>query len=384
MFALSRPQPLLNKINGTAIKPLLVTLPLLASSQSFAAQPSTISPSTQTINAQISHPLTTELTDKFDWLQLKSNEILKGEIKHLYDDKLEFESDNLDTVIIDWDDIKVLKSKGIVSIGLTDLTTRTGKLYIQDGQGYIDGIAFNTKEIMTIIEGQPKESNYWSGKISLGANLRKGNTDQIDYSANAKTTRRTTESRFNADYLGNYTKTEGENTVNNHRVNSNFDWFLSKQFYLRPVFGEYYKDPFLNLDYKLTLGSGIGYNIIDNAKTEWSISGGPAYTYTQFSEVEAGGDDSEGSASLVIDTVYDTELTSYIDFTAQYRLQYGSQDSGGYSHHAIATFAIELTDLFDLDLSMVWDRTNNPRANSDGTVPDANDYQFIVGVGIDF
>ncbi|MGL5359632.1 MAG: DUF481 domain-containing protein, partial [Shewanella sp.] len=72
-----------------------------------------------------------------------------------------------------------------------------------------------------------------------------------------------------------------------------------------------------------------------------------------------------------------------VDFNAQYRIQYGNQQSGGYTHHAMATFEVELTDMFDLDLSFVWDRTNNPRANADGTVPNANDYQFIVGFSID-
>lgn len=318
-----------------------------------------------------------------DWLQLKSNELLRGEIKTLYDDKLEFDSDELDTVMIDWEDIKVLQSAGVVSIGFTDLSTRSGKLLIENGHSYLDGVEFNPGEIMTIIAGDQSEANYWSGKISLGANIRSGNTDQIDYSAMAKTTRRTTESRFNADYLGNYTKSDGQSTVNNHRVNSNFDWFISKQFYLRPIFAEMYKDPFLNIDYKATVGAGVGYNLIDTSKTEWSISGGPAYTYTQFDQVEQGARENDGSASVVLETVYDTELTSDIDFTTKYQLQYSSEDAGGYSHHAIASLAVELTDIFDLDLSFVWDHTAKPQPGSDGIMPEKNDYQFIVGFGID-
>ncbi len=318
-----------------------------------------------------------------DWLQLKSNELLRGEIKALYDDELEFDSDELDTVMIDWDDIKLLQSAGIVSIGFTDLSTRTGKLLIENGRSYLDGVEFNPAEIMTIIAGDQEEANYWSAKISLGANIRSGNTDQIDYSARAKTTRRTTESRFNADYLGNYTKNDGESTVNNHRVNSNFDWFISKQFYLRPIFAELYKDPFLNIDYKATVGAGVGYNLIDSKKTEWSVSGGPAYTYTRFEQVETGARESDGSSSLVLETVYDTELTSSVDFTTKYQLQYSSEEAGGYSHHAIASLAVELTDIFDLDLSFVWDHTGKPQAGANGIMPDKNDYQFIIGFGVD-
>ncbi|MGS0675416.1 DUF481 domain-containing protein [Shewanella sp. 0m-4] len=320
---------------------------------------------------------------QYDWLQLTSLELLKGEIKNLYDDKLEFESDELDTVYIDWEDVKVLQSSNLVSIGFTDLTTKTGHLLVENGKSYINGEEFDNSQIMTIIAGDQSEANYWSSKISLGANFRSGNTDQIDYSALAKTMRRTTESRFNLDYIGNYSKTDGENRINNHRINTNFDWFISKQFYLRPVFAEVYKDPFSNIAYRITVGSGLGYNIIDNSKTEWSISGGPAYTYTRFDEVAAGEKIDDGSAAMVVETVYDTEITSDIDFNTLYRIQYGNEKSGGYTHHAIATLAIELTSIFDLDLSFVWDRINNPQPDSNGFIPKQDDYQFIVGFGID-
>ncbi|MCL1130694.1 DUF481 domain-containing protein [Shewanella sairae] len=320
---------------------------------------------------------------KYDWLQLTSLELLKGEIKNLYDDKLEFESDELDTVYIDWEDVKVLQSSGIVSIGFTDLSTKTGRLLVENGKSYINGEEFDNTQIMTIIAGDQSEANYWSSKITLGANFRSGNTDQIDYSALAKTIRRTTESRFNLDYIGNYSKTDGDSRINNHRINTNFDWFISKQFYVRPIFAEIYKDPFSNIEYRATVGSGLGYNIIDNSKTEWSISGGPTYTYTRFDEVAAGEETDDGSAAMVIETAFDTEITSDIDFNTLYRVQYGNEQSGGYTHHAIATLEIELTSMFDLDLSFVWDHINNPQADASGLIPEQDDYQFIIGFGID-
>lgn len=86
---------------------------------------------------------------------------------------------------------------------------------------------------------------------------------------------------------------------------------------------------------------------------------------------------------MVIETVYDTEITSDIDFNTLYRIQYGNEKSGGYTHHAIATLEIELTSMFDLDLSVVWDRINNPQPDSSGFMPKQDDYQFIVGFGID-
>ncbi len=368
------------RFNNISVIPgiLAVCSPLLFSSEASATTP--MKPvSQQTVPAQLYPPADAS----FDWIQLTSFELLKGEIKNLYDDKLEFESDQLDTLYIDWEDIKVLQSNGVVSVGFTDLSTKTGKLLVKDGKTFIGGDEFDRTKIMTIIAGEQTEANYWSSKISLGANLRSGNTSQVDYSAIANAQRRTTESRYNLDYLGNYSKTEGENNINNHRINTHFDWYLSKHFYLRPVFAEIYMDPIKNIQYKTTLGLGVGYDIIDTSKTEWSISGGPAYTYNKFDNVAVDQKESEGSAAMVIETVFDTEITSDIDFNTLYRLQYGNEISGGYTHHAVAGFSIELTDMFDLDLSFVWDHTNTPQPDANDTIPRQNDYQFIIGFGID-
>lgn len=367
-------------INHIGRKLAIISLcsPLLVCQSLYAdnlQQPSTA----QLTPNQLSLPVDTE----YDWILLTSHELLKGEIVSLYDDKLEFDSDELDTVFIDWDDIKELQSHALVSVGFVDLTTRTGTLVVKNGKTMINGEAFDRRQIMTIIAGKQTEANYWSSKISLGANLRSGNTDQVDYSAIANTLRRTTESRFNLDYIGNYSKSDGDNTINNHRINTNFDWYLSKQFYLRPVFGEIYIDPFLNYNYKATAGFGIGYDIIDSSKTNWNISGGPAYTYTKFDDVLVEKNDTETSGALVVETLFDTEITDDIDFNTLYRVNFGSNAAGGYTHHALAGFSIELTDMFDLDLSLVWDHINKPQQSADMSFPKQNDYQFIIGFGID-
>ena len=41
------------------------------------------------------------LPEKFDWIQLTSGEWLKGDLKVLYDKKLEFDSDELDLLELD-------------------------------------------------------------------------------------------------------------------------------------------------------------------------------------------------------------------------------------------------------------------------------------------
>lgn len=44
--------------------------------------------------------------DDYDWVQLTSDEWLKGELIALYDDELTFDSDSLGVLSLDWEDVR--------------------------------------------------------------------------------------------------------------------------------------------------------------------------------------------------------------------------------------------------------------------------------------
>src|SRR6185369_5914014 len=54
--------------------------------------------------------------ESFDWIQLKSGEWLKGKIKSLQDEKLEFDSEELNLLTFDWKDIRALRSPRLQSV----------------------------------------------------------------------------------------------------------------------------------------------------------------------------------------------------------------------------------------------------------------------------
>jgi hypothetical protein len=329
-------------------------------------------------------PPNPKFDNAYDWIQLTSHEWLKGELKFLYEEALEFDSDEMDLQVFDWEDIRFLRTRGTVSVGLDDRNTVSGHLIVDQDTAYIGGEAYDRARILTIVYGEPRELNYWSFDLSLGADFQRGNTDQINYSLLAGAIRRTSRSRLISDYLGNFSRTNDVDTANNHRLGSTFDLFLSKKFFARPAFGEIYHDPFQNLAYRVTVGAGLGYHIIDTSRTEWDITAGPAYRYIRFDSVEEGNSDTSSTPAVFVGTTFDTELTRRIDFFSGYRFQYGNKESGGYTHHFINTLEIELTSILDLDLSWIWDRISHPTADAEGVAPEPDDFQFIVALGFDF
>ena len=327
--------------------------------------------------------------DGFDWIKLESGEWLKGEIRSMYNDSLEFDSDNLDLLTIDWADIHYLRSAEESSINVEGIGPVTGKLQIDEQTVTITGEGesqnFSRFNLVSLSPSADREIDFWSIDLTFSLNARQGNTDQIDYTSRFSAKRRTARSRVTVDYIGNISKTDagtGEfvETINNNRITAGWDIYATRYFYYTPLFAEYYRDPFQNIDQRVTAGFGIGYSIVDTPKIEWNVKGGPAYVDIQYISVQAGQDRKVNGGALVLATDYTNELSSYLDFSFKYHLTSASSDLGGYTHNMIASLETELTSRLDFDVSLTWDRISQPTADIDGNKPEPDDYRLMLGL----
>jgi putative salt-induced outer membrane protein YdiY len=327
-------------------------------------------------------------SDEYDWVQLTSGEWLKGEIKVMYQDTLEFDSKKLKLLKLDMDDVKSIRSARIMSVRAAGGKIATGKLLLEDGKVKVlaegQPQEFPRSALLSVTSGVPKEANYWSGNVSVGGNISSGNSDQTTISAIASAKRQTVESRVALHYLGNYATANDVESANDHRANAVWDWFLSDRLFVRPVFAEYYSDPFQNIAQQVTLGAGVGYELIRTPKTNWNVFAGPAYQGTRFEGVPAGADQTQNSAALSAGTGFSTELSKNIAFNYDYRFQLTSEAAGRYNHHMIGAVKIDLTNNLNLNVSLIWDRISRPMTNANGTTPLPNDYQLVFGIGYDF
>ncbi len=332
------------------------------------------------------------MPEKFDWIQTTSLEWLKGEIVSMYDASLEFDSKEFDLQTLDWSDIKEVRSVGTMQVAFEDGTIAIGQVFIDQETVRVLGDEdqqFERSGVLSITAGAPKEKNYWSIKASLGANLREGNTEQVEMSSQANIVRRTPKNRINIDYLANFSETyleeTGDTTIaDNQRVSAGWNHYISKRFYWSPVYGEWYRDPFVNIAQRWTLGMGAGYEIIDTPKTTWDINGGLAYQITSFDSVAEDEDDSANTPALVVGTLYDHKLTKWMDFVFDYRLFIVNDESGTYTHHLLTGLEFELTTILDFDITFIWDRIQNPRPDADGIEPKKNDFRLTFFLGFDF
>lgn len=352
--------------------------------------------------------------DDFDWIQLKSGEWLKGRIKAMQDDELEFDSDKLDVLTFDWSDIRQLRSARRLDLMVQqwgtddekgDSRTRTKRglfgrklpelgeelsgivTITPDEVRVVDGVVHTVvprSRLQSLTPGGSREIDYWSGNASVGLTLRSGNQDQVDYSALLHLQRRTPSTRLKLDYVGNVSRTADFESANDHRVNAEFDLWLSGRFYLILPWAEYYRDPFQNIESRVTAGGGLGYDLIDTSDVEWTISAGPGQQWVEYTSAQPGEPTETESASLTVNSRFDWDITKDLELAVIYRGQLTKEEVGETTHHFTSTLSIDLTKSVDLDISFIWDRTSQPKADEDGVVPEPDDYRLVFGFGMDF
>ncbi len=324
-----------------------------------------------------------------DWIQLKSGEWLKGDIKVLREDKLEFDSKEMDDLKIDWEDVKELRSPRMNTVVFEDHLTAIGTVIVHGDQVIVSNKEkgtrhFKKSELLAIVPGEPKEANYWSGKMSIGFTGRSGNTNQTDLSSSVNVIRRSAYSKVVFDYLGAFGKLEGEENVNNHRITGRWDIFVSKRWYVTPFALNIYRDPFQNIGLQVTPSAGGGYHIINRKKLTWDLDLGFGYRFTRFESVGANQDEEETTASLIPSTRFEWDITKKTEFGLFYRVDIGIPDTANTNQHLEATFTVDVIGNLDLDIRFVWDRIGNPQRGADGNLPEQDDFRIMFGLGWDF
>lgn len=125
--------------------------------------------------------------DKFDWVQTTSGEWLKGELKVLYSESLEFDSSEFGLQTLDWDDVAQIRGHGEKRIRIDTPegpVTVDGEIVVTKNKVIVDTDGgtkeFDRSQLISITPGAATEWDNWSAKISFGLNFSRGNTDQTD------------------------------------------------------------------------------------------------------------------------------------------------------------------------------------------------------------
>lgn len=354
----------------------------LVSSISYGQQPSE--------HTAVWSPPTPVFSQQFDWLQLRSGEWLRGDIISMYEDELEFDSDEFNTIFFDWQDVAELRSRFDQQIRFANGEVKQGFLIVKDEHLIIisDGSEqhYPLSELLSITSSSDDRTELWDGKLSLGFDVNVGNVNQLDYIASARLQRRTPFSRFKVDFIYNYSKStlddDAQVITDTGRLTTYFDWFYSSKMFFRVFDYEHFKDLQQNISSRDTLGVSLGYHIMQNKRLQWDLTVGPSYQQTVYEDSSSASKQHSGVVAL--GTLLDYSLSSRVDFLFDYQIQFVEQSSGKRNSHLKTGFEFELSNDLELDVIFYLDRVAEPVSSINTVAPKSNDYSLVFSLGYDF
>ena len=114
----------------------------------------------------------------------------------------------------------------------------------------------------------------WTGEGSFSAGYTTGNTETADLGLGVKLNRELGLWTYSGEASVEYGETDSVETRNRIFLAGQIDRQLGDKLF---AFGRtsYEKDEFSGFDSRLFVGGGLGYQVIENEVTNWSIQGGP-------------------------------------------------------------------------------------------------------------
>ena len=333
---------------------------------------------------------TVYIDENDDWVKLKSGEVLKGEFtgtikkeSNSYEQEIEFDSDDLGDQEIELEDISVLETASYFTIRTVGSKIYDGYLSIRDNKIYLkkgeQEQLFLMNQVVSIYRGAEKDSDYWVVDLFFGLDISKGNTDEFSMLGEVKAERNTVESRTKLNVRHDVSESNNEKTAQKSQLDASYDIYINNRLFFRPINFSILSDEFQNLDHQTNISMQVGYFFVANSDAEWDVSIGPGMQYSKFSTVEEGEDLSASSTIVTLESNFEYELTKDIDFSHTYSLDWAS-DSGGMRHKNDLGFDIDLVGELEFSIKVIWDHVSQIKADSDGNVPEKDDYKINFGL----
>ncbi|MEJ2702598.1 MAG: DUF481 domain-containing protein [Sedimentisphaerales bacterium] len=257
-----------------------------------------------------------------DELHLKNGDRLTGKIVQLVGGKMVLKSAVAGEVTVAQSNIETFNSDEPIEVHLKDGTilhqkvssAAAGHFSLPAGET-LKAQEFSVSDIISI-NPPPKPEPRWTGDLSLGLVSTHGNTKVESINASVGLTKRTDNDRttINFDYARSQQEDrntgEIETTEDWWRAKGKYDYFLSKKMY-GYVNGRYEKDAVAELDRRVIVGGGGGYQWIESPEMNFSTEFGLATLYEKYTNQT----ESKSKLSLELGYHFDKKLTKIASLT---------------------------------------------------------------------
>lgn len=215
-----------------------------------------------------------------DVLVLSNGDRITGDVKHVWDGKITIEPAYADAFDVDLDAVAHIESERELDVELDDG---------YDGTGTLAGASGDGNQLLETPEGprvialadlfeveEPEDFIDWNSHIDFASSLNRGNTD----SENTKLRADGTYKRGNHRHRGEVTfyreELDGVRTQENNLYTYDYNWLFNEPWFFSSTL-TYEKDPIIDLEHRITLSAGFGYDIWRTPRKALSVKLGAGY-----------------------------------------------------------------------------------------------------------
>lgn len=322
---------------------------------------------------------------KTDVVTLYNGDRITGEIKSLVSGILEFSTDGMGTIKIEWQEIATISSEYHYEFRLSDGNRHFGSIDTAElpGQFVItDLYGTHNFEWLEVVEVRPIEDTFAERLeiyVSAGYSYTKASSvGQTTF--NTRISYEDTNTRNTFTGRTSITDTDDETTSSN-RFDINRQIWTDRSQFFRTIFANYENNDELQLEHRIGAGSGIGKYFIDTNSNRWiGIVG-----MQVINEKPLRGDDGKSSESnqdveLILSTHYDAWRlnTPELNLELRFTLYPSITESGRLRSDTDLVLRWEIIEDLFFDIT-AWATTDN-EAESDRQT----DYGVTTGIGWEY
>ncbi len=165
----------------------------------------------------------------------------------------------------------------------------------------------------------------WKTHIELSYVVTSGNTDTQTFASKAEVKKEEQVNRYYIKFEGLYAKNNGSETANKWNLNGRWERTISER-----MFGfltaNYLADKFSGYDYRLSLGPGLGYDIIKNEKHQLKGLATLSYYYDKFAPGSTDSSDSYAAGDFALNYRWQIQQNLKFKFDGDYLVSFSDTD----------------------------------------------------------
>lgn len=237
--------------------------------------------------------------------------------------------------------------------------------------GFIVAFAATRMDTSPIDVGTKKKYE-WKKSVSTGLTLTRGNKNTTLFSVDFNAQKKTRVDEYMIGLGGAYGQQDSRDTVNNYRAFAQWNHLFSERFfgYLR---AEGLQDRVKNLDYRLTIGPGVGYYVLKNTNALLAVEAGAGF------EVERLGGRDQSYATVRLADRFEYRLTESAKLWQSLELLPQVDKIENYAINFEIGVEAAISKTLSLKSSLIDSYANQPAAGRS-----KNDLKLIAGVAYKF